>query len=96
MKTLRLHVIVVEPSQYMFNHNKYISGMNAIVAKQCLCPDCVTKKILKLDCSSGHRLIWWGGCDIDLQLTQCFTGTYCVNQSLSHTYIYEETSLSLV
>jgi len=36
------------------------------------------------------------GCDIDLQLTQCFTGPYCVNQSLSHTYIYEETSLSLV
>jgi len=23
--------------------------------------------------SSGHRLIWWGGCDVDLQWTQCFT-----------------------
>ena len=42
------------------------------------------------------RLIWWEGCDIDLQWTQCFTGPYCVNQSLSHTYTYEETSLSLV
>jgi len=49
-----------------------------------------------LTSSSGHRLIWWGGCDIDLQLTQCFTGTYCVNQPLSHTCVYEETSLSLV
>ena len=37
-----------------------------------------------------------GECDIDLQWTQCFTGLYCANQSLSHTYIYEETSLSLV
>jgi len=27
---------------------------------------------------------------------QCFTGPYCVNQSLLHTYIYEETSLRLV
>ena len=27
---------------------------------------------------------------------QCFTGPYCVIQSLPHTYIYEETSLSLV
>jgi len=26
---------------------------------------------------------------------QCFTGPYCVNQSLSHTYIYEETSLEI-
>ena len=46
--------------------------------------------------SSGHRLIWWGVCDIDLQWTQCFTGPYCVYRSLSHTYIYEETGLSLV
>jgi len=46
--------------------------------------------------SSGHRANLVGGCDIDLQWTQCFTGPHCVNQSLSHTYIYEETSLSLV
>jgi len=37
-----------------------------------------------------------GGCDVDLQWTQCFTGPNCVNQSLSHKYIYEETSLSVV
>jgi len=37
-----------------------------------------------------------GGCDIDLQWTQCFAGPYCVNQSLPHTYIYEERSRSLV
>ena len=43
MKTLRLHVIMVEPSHYMFNHNKYVSRMNAIAAKQCLWPHCVTK-----------------------------------------------------
>jgi len=24
--------------------------------------------------SSGHRMIWWGGCDVHLQLTQCLTG----------------------
>ena len=50
--------------------------------------------VVKLASSSGHRLIWWGGCDVNLQWTQRFTGPYCVNQSLSHTYIYEETSLS--
>jgi len=48
------------------------------------------------DASSWHRLIWWGGCDIDLQWTQCYTGPYCVNQSLSYTCIYEETRLSLI
>jgi len=37
-----------------------------------------------------------GGCDIDLQWTQCFTGPSCVNQSLSHACIYDETSLSLL
>ena len=39
---------------------------------------------------------WFGGgmrCRFAIQF---FTGPYCVNQSLSHTYIYEETSLSLV
>jgi len=33
---------------------------------------------------------------LDFQANLCFTGPYCVNQSLSHTHIYEETSLSLV
>jgi len=46
--------------------------------------------------SGGHRPMWWGECDIDMQWTQCFAGPYCVNQSLPHTYIYEERSLSLV
>ena len=41
---------VVEPSQYMFNHNKHISRMDAIVAKRCLWPRCIIKKTLKLDC----------------------------------------------
>jgi len=26
--------------------------------------------------SSGHRPIRWGGCDINLQWTQCFAGPY--------------------
>ena len=41
---------------------------------------------------------WFGGegSGVDLQWTHCFTRPYCVNQSLSYTCIYEETSLSLV
>jgi len=34
MKTLRLHIIVIEPDQFI--HHKWISRMNAIVDKQCL------------------------------------------------------------
>jgi len=34
MITLTLHITVIELSQYMFNHNKQISRMNVIVAKQ--------------------------------------------------------------
>jgi len=45
--------------------------------------------------SSRHRLVWWGGMRCRFAI-QSFTGPYCVNQSLSHTYFYEETSLSLV
>ena len=44
MKALRLHIIVIEPLQYMFNHHKYISRINAIVAKQYLWRNCVMKK----------------------------------------------------
>jgi len=45
--------------------------------------------------SSGHRIIWWGDAtSICNEPNASHTGPYCVNQSLSHTYIYEETSLS--
>ena len=37
MKTLSLHIIMIEAFQYMFIHHKEISRMNAIAAKQCLC-----------------------------------------------------------
>jgi len=47
MKTLRLHIIAIEPSQYMFNHHKYISRMNAIVAKRWIWRN---KETLELDC----------------------------------------------
>jgi len=33
MKTLKLHVIMIEPSQYMLNHHNQISRTNATVAK---------------------------------------------------------------
>jgi len=37
---------------------------------------------------------WSGGRGVRCRFAiQCFTGPYCVNQPLSHTYIYEETSL---
>jgi len=45
-------MIVVEPSQYIFNRNKYISRtrMKAVIAKQCLWSICVTNMTLKQDC----------------------------------------------
>jgi len=36
MKTLGLHIIVTEPSQYMFNLHKYISRMNIILVEHSL------------------------------------------------------------
>jgi len=41
------------PTPLVINHHKYISTMNAIVARECQCPNCVIKKTLKLDCFSA-------------------------------------------
>jgi len=76
------------------NHEFFIIFFEAMLRQDSLICSCDCRGCVQG--SSGHRLIWWGGCDIDLQWTQCFTGPYCVNQSLSHTCIYEETSLRLV
>ena len=40
---------MIESSEYMLDHHKQISGRNAIVDKQCVWPNWVMKKILKLD-----------------------------------------------
>jgi len=48
-------------------------------------------------CSRSVADTGWfgGGMRCRFAMNQCFTGPYCVNQSLSHTYIYEEISLNL-
>ena len=37
--------------------------------------------------SSGHRPIWWGGCDIDLELTQCVAGTL-LRKPITSTHVH--------
>jgi len=47
---------VIEPSQCMFNHHKYISRMNTIVDKEW--PNCVTKKDFETGSFFSQSLIF--------------------------------------
>jgi len=47
LKTLRLHIFVIESSQYVFNYHNWMSRMNAIVVNS---DQGVSKTSLKLNC----------------------------------------------